>query len=191
MKTITIIYKTTYILLVICISGSLFFENTYILYGNLRFILLTVLYSLGLLFGILSLVFSVISCIAEKSVNNIWIPILTLTPILWLANHSTVYYKDLFSEKAEFQSDVLWTDDFEFTNEGKTVTIEYEYKWYKLQLTDLYYDLIQNDPLDKSRTVYFAYHLLDIYPHKYPVKIVFYRNTGIICDVQILNSDLC
>lgn len=187
MKKIKIIYTASYILFLICILGSWYFENTHILYGDLRFITLIILYSLGLIFGILSPMIFIVSCIAEKSSNRIWISVLTLIPILWLANHSTVYYKDLFSEKAVFQSDVLWTDNFELAGEGKTVTIEYEDTEYVLQLTDFYYDLIENNPPDKSRTVYFKYILLDIYPHKYPVKIEFYKNTGIICDVQILN----
>lgn len=187
MKTIKIAYKATYILLLICVLGSLYFESSYVLYGNIRFITLTVLYSLGLLFGILSPVLFLIRCIAEKSANRIWVSVFTLVPILLLAYHSAAYYKDLFNGKAEFQSDIFYIENFEMSSTEKYVTLEYEDKWYNLRLSDEIYDLLETIPPDKSRTEYFEYLLLDIYPHKCPVKIVFYQNTGIICDVQILN----
>ena len=177
-------YIPAYILLIICISSAYYFESTYILNGDIRFITIMLFYSLGILLGILSPLLFVINCISENRKSYIWLSVFTLIPIYWLVTHSGIYYKDVFGKKIEFHSDVFLIDNFEGLNK-KTLTIECNNKVYDFRLTDAQYDELKNDPVDKSRPAV-DFELAKIYHAKYPIKISFYENTGIISNLQIL-----
>lgn len=166
---------------------SVWFEYTNMLYGDLRFKVLTALYSLGLLLGVISFILFIIVFKVEERGSRFRLALLSLLPMFWLLYHSIPYYKDLFTEKAVFQSEVFFVEDMSFMNKGKIVSIEYEDELYELEITDEIYDyFLGNDPFDDSNFVYFKPHGVETLPHKYPAKIVFYKNTGIVCDAEIL-----
>ena len=51
---------------------------------------------------------------------------------------------------------------------------------------DIYNDLIQNNPIDRTRTVYDPLYAETVYPHLHPVMIRYYARTGVVESVQIV-----
>lgn len=181
--------ENIYILCLLFWVIAQYLEKSKIIQGEPRFISLVAVYSIGIILALVSIFIVIKAFITKKYQKKILVAVIlfTIAPLLGFISHSIDYYKDLFSGKAVFQSDVYFTEEFHFIDKGKTVTIDYEGKSYTLLLTDeMYYELTENNPLDKSRTV--KYLLAEIYPNKYPARITFHKNTGIVCDVQIITD---
>ena len=197
MKTsnkINICFKLTVILFLLC----WFIINAFRIhdfYGEWYFTAVTIVYSLGIVLGAASLItyFSLFKRYKIKYGILYLLIIIALFP--FLVYGSINYYKDLIKGKIEFETEIYRTPVESYykayPDSPKEIELsDYPYSYINLKISDeMYYDLIRNNPYDKSRKVYNAHFDETTYPHIHHIIIKFYENTGIVDSLRIVYDE--
>lgn len=178
-------------MLALCIAAINTLSNNDF-YGRWYFNLLVILYSLGM---ILLILYPIISITEHKhdydNVSHLAFSFVFLFIALPLLIFQSInYYKDFFNGITEFETEIykIPVKSFyeKYPDQDKRIDLSYK-GYYMLSVDDeTYFDLINNNPIDETRTVYDSLFGEDVHPHLHHIKIRFYEHTKIVDTVQIL-----
>lgn len=161
-------------------------------YGNWYFNSVVILYSLGIILGVACLILSIIEFRSDSiiSFTQIWLFIICLFLVPMLIFESVNYYKDLYNGITEFETEIyeIPVENYyaEYPDEPKSIGL-FCNGYYRLDISDyIYFDLVNNNPLDKTRTVYYSALGWETYPHLHYIRVKFHKYTKIVDEIQIL-----
>ncbi|MBR6337579.1 MAG: hypothetical protein IKR76_07590 [Ruminococcus sp.] len=105
-----------------------------------------------------------------------------------LSYEAMPYFKDLYQGEVVYEANIFDISPIQDPDKPKKIGLHYD-GYVFLQISDEAYEkIISQAPLDTSRTVFFEKIASKEYPHKHPIRIYFYKNTGIFDRVEILDK---
>lgn len=185
--------NTIFKLIAILFSFCCFIIQTFRInnfYGAWYFTASTIVYSTGIILGVIFLIMYLFLFRKYKIKNGVSYLIMVIILMPFLIYGSLNYYKDLYNGKIEFETEIYRMPVESYYENYPDIPKEIELSYngyYPLTISDeMYIDLITNNPLDKTRQVYDAEFGETTYPHLYHIIIKFYENTKIVDSVQIV-----
>lgn len=187
-KKINAVFAIMFVLCLLC-SIVQFFSGT-MFHGATQFVMSTVLYSIEI---IITAVYIILYfSLFKKFKLNLSFTVFLVMLILQMPSliyGSLDYYKDLFEGKTVVETELygISVESYHKADSEEPIYIYTDDKYYNLIIdNNTYFDLVRNNPLDKSRLAYVKCMGWETYPHEHYIRAEFYKHTEIISDIEIL-----
>lgn len=178
------------VLFLLCCGMTCFLRNG-VFYDKRIFDLSVVCRAAGVLLGVLYLVLFLLFFIKHQlKTQNVFYLIAVMLTLLLLTSINS--FLDVIQGCTELKTDIykIPVGGWQVRPSGKPVGIQLSVQGAApLDLPvseDIYNDLIQNNPIDRTRTVYDPLYDETVNPHLHPVMIRYYARTGVVESVQII-----
>ena len=187
-KKINTVFAIMFVLCLLC--GIVQFFNGTMFHGATHFVTSTVLYSIVVaLTAVYIILYFLLFRKFKLSLSFTVFLVMLILQMPSMIYSSLDYYKDLFEGKTVVETELygISSESYHNVNLEEPIYIYTDDKYYNLIIDeDTYFDLVRNNPLDKSRLAYVKCMGWKTYPHEHYIRAEFYEHTEIIDNIEIL-----
>ena len=163
-----------------------------VFFGKRYFDISVVIYASGILLGVLYLLLFLLLFRKYQLKTHCVFSLITVVMMLpFLVFTSVKYFQDVWQGCTELKTEIykIPVGGWRIEPSGKPVEIQPScpgYGFLHLPVSEeIYNDLTQNNPQDRTRTVFDEAFGEYVYPHLHPIIIRFYAHTGVVESIQI------